>query len=201
MSKYVFLYKIWNSDDRDCVKYVESNPSGTIGLHGACFSCGFDREDFDYDDIVTLLTRKDFELIFHYNSEIKRLKDCDDCENRKQLQELIKPVLDKLNSEGNRMLFEKVVEEEMEAIQYEFSLTDDEIIDIFDRYCQDYQDRAIVSNIYESVKVCGYEYAYACGYIQDHTERYFDFEKLGYDLLDNEDYYELPDGQVVRYNY
>lgn len=207
MNKYVFLYKERDTEDRDCVKYIESMPTGAIGIHGACFSSCLKENEFDYDNITTLLTRKDFDDIFLYNKEMSEIRfitihEGDEKYQKKlDLLELIKPVLDKLNSEGNKLLLEKVIEEEKEYIQDRYSMSKDDIEEIFENYDGEYRDRAIISYVYEDIEECGYEYAHCCMCIDKQVERYFDYEKLGVDLLDGGYYIELTDGRVVSMSY
>ena len=207
MNKYVFLYKERDTEDRDCVKYIESMPTGAIGIHGACFSSCLKENEFDYDNVTTLLTRKDFDDIFLYNKEMSEIRfitihEGDEKYQKKlDLLELIKPVLDKLNSEGNKLLLEKVIEEEKEYIQDRYSMSEDDIEEIFENYDGEYRDRAIISYVYEDIEECGYEYAHCCMCIDKQVERYFDYEKLGVDLLDGGYYIELTDGRVVSMSY
>jgi len=207
MNKYVFLYKERDTEDRECVKYIESMPTGAIGIHGACFSSCLIENDFDYDNVTTLLTRKDFDDIFLYNKEMSEIRfitihEGDEKYQKKlDLLELIKPVLDKLNSEGNKLLLEKVIEEEKEYIQDRYSMSKDDIEEIFENYDGEYRDRAIISYVYEDIEECGYEYAHCCMCIDKQVERYFDYEKLGVDLLDGGYYIELTDGRVVSMSY
>ena len=207
MNKYVFLYKERDTEDRDCVKYIESMPTGAIGIHGACFSSCLKENEFDYDNITTLLTRKDFDDIFLYNKEMSEIRFTTIHEGDKKYQkkldllELIKPVLDKLNSEGNKLLLEKVIEEEIEYIQDKYSMSKDDINEIFENYCGEYRDRAIIGYVFEDIDECSYEYAHCCLCINTYYARYFDYEKLGDDLLESENYYELSDGRVVSLKY
>jgi len=206
MSDLLFLYKDRDSDDCDCVKYTKIYPNKHIEIYTLHHNLKFKRIDFEYDNATTLLTRKDFDTIFFFNSEILNLTSCepddiDSCKKLIHLQEMIKPVYDKLLSTGNKHLFEKVVEEEMEYLQDEFSLSDADMVEILQKYYRDYKDRSMITNVYNNLIECGYEYAYSCGYFEEHTERYFDFNKLGYDLLQTDEFLELSSGRIVKYSY
>lgn len=64
----VFLYKVKDSDDRDCVAYIDDKPMrfecnhyfGSIVLYGACY-CGHTFES--YENINTILTRDEYEQL------------------------------------------------------------------------------------------------------------------------------------------
>jgi len=208
MDKYIFFYKDKDTDDRDCVKYIESVPSFSgVGLCGACFHTSFDYTDPIYDNVLTILTRKEFNKLYSFDREMSKLgystSISENPEKREQALKLIQgiqPIYDKLNSEGNRMLFEKVIEEEHEYLMYEFTLTEDILREIFSHYSRDYKDRGVITWIYDDLKECGYEFAHSCGYITKQNERYFDYEKLGYDLLQDDNFYQLSDGRVVSFN-
>ena len=82
MNKYVFLAKIKNSNDRDCVYYYEldsftfecSHYFSGLRLSGACFS-GFVQElkdivNNDFDNLETILTKEDFNKLFDIDKKI-----------------------------------------------------------------------------------------------------------------------------------
>ena len=74
----------------------------------------------------------------------------------------------------------------------------------FDEYYLDYRDRGIVGCVFDNTSDLGYEEAWQLGYIKNGdtiAERYFDYEKFGEDLLEDENYFELSDGRVVTLNY
>lgn len=86
----------------------------------------------------------------------------------------------------------------------EYSLDDADIEKIFDEYYLDYRDRGIIGNVFKDVSELGYKEAWSLGYIEKGSvaERYFDYEKFGEDLVnENESYLELDDGRVVYLNY
>ena len=86
----------------------------------------------------------------------------------------------------------------------EKGLSQEDVDYIFDNYNDDYQDREIVNGIYDSTYDLGYEEAWELGYVNknDSTiERYFDFEKFGEDLLEDDNYLELPSGKIASLCY
>lgn len=194
MSKYTFLYKE-NFDDRDCVAYIDLTDlknrhlciDGKFNIHGACYCmslCGRNH-DVNYEDIKTILTKEEFNLLCN--------PDGTD----------LTSVIEKLESEENQALFEEVIEEEKEYLMNEYGFDEEDIEQIFDEYGLDYRDRGIVGCVFDDVEDLGYEEAWSLGYIECDSpmERYFDFAKFGEDLLENECYMQLSDGRCVTLNY
>lgn len=212
MSKYVFLYKE-NSDDRDCVAYIENKPMrfecghyfGGVILHGACYSGG---AFADYEDIKTILTKEEYNQLINFNKEIGELghgieKGDERYQKGVELCNSIQNVYDKLLSEENDKLFAEVVEEEKEYLMDEYGLDEDDVEQIFDEYGLDYRDRGIVGCVFDDVEEMGYEEANSLGYVDQNgvASRYFDYKHFGEDLLMEEQYVELSDGRVVYLNY
>ena len=206
MSK-VFLFKD-NSEDRDCVAYIENKPLwfecnhyfGGIDLQGACYSRGF--KDISYDDIKTILSKEEFNSLIEFDKKIDELgygieKGSEKYNIGVELCNKIQPIYNKLNSEENEKLFKEVIEEEKEYLSDEFNLDKDDIETIFDNYGLEYRDRAVVGSVYNSIKDCSYEEAEQYGCVTKENERWFDYDKFGEDLLENEQYLELSDGRVV----
>ena len=191
MSEYTFLYKD-NSEDRDCCAYIRIEDlktahrtiDGNFIIHGACYSKSL--KNVNFEDIKTILSEPEFNTLCNYNGE--------------DLTEII----NKLLSEGNNALFEEVQQEEAEFLRDEYALYEEELEAIFDKYYLDYRDRAVVGCVFKDAYDLGYEEAYSLGIIDNHMEksgfnygRYFDFEKLGEDLTEEESYCELPDGRIA----
>lgn len=207
--KYIFLGKEKNSNDRDIVKYIEIRGFECnhyfSGLHitGACFS-GFDEETRkNYKNLETILTENDFNKLFELNDKLKELgygivvNDERYQKGIKILEEMNK-IVDKLKSDENKKLFNKVIVEEKEYLKNEYCLTDDDIEKIFDNYRLDYQDRAIVSAIYNDFDDMVENEKWSFGY---ENIPYFDDNAFGQDLLNSDDYLELPSGKIVYYSY
>lgn len=194
MSRYTFLFKENGTDDRDCVRYVELDClrknhlciNGKFNVRGACFSMSLKENDVDYEDITTILTEEEFKALC--NPEGKDLTS----------------IIEKLESEENAELFKQVVEEEKEYLMDEYGFDEEDIEHIFDEYYLDYRDRGIVGCVFDDAYDLGYEEAYSLGYVGNRNsivERYFDFEKFGEDLLEEEQYMQLNDGRCVYLNY
>ena len=195
MSRYTFLFKENGTNDRDCVRYVELKDlkenhiccDGKFNVHGACFSMSLKGDNISYEDITTILTEEEFKALC--NPDGKDLTS----------------IIEKLESEENTELFEQIIEEEKEYLMDEYNLDEDDIETIFDNYGLDYRDRAVVGYVYEDTYDLGYETAWSCGYVGNNDsimDRYFDFEKFGEDLVnDDECYCQLADGRCVSLNY
>ena len=195
MREYTFLYKE-NSDDRDCVAYIDLDDlkkrhlciDGKFNIHGACYSSslGGRYHNASYEDIKTILTKAEYDLLCNPDGT--------------DLTSIIK----KLESEENQKLFEEVIEEEKEYLMDEYSLDEEDIEIIFDNYGLDYRDRAVVGYVYKDAYDLGYEEAWSLGYVDNKNSiasRYFDFEAFGEDLKNDENYCELADGRIVSLMY
>ena len=195
MSKYTFLYKE-NSDDRDCVAYIDLDDlrnrhlciDGKLNIHGACYCmslCGRNH-DVKYEDIKTILTEEEFNLLCNPDGT-----------------DLV-GIIAKLESEENQALFEEVIEEEKEYLMDTYDLDEDDIETIFGNYGLDYRDRGVVGYVFKDAYDLGYEEAWSLGYVRNDdsiVSRYFDFEAFGEDLKDDENYCELADGRIVSLMY
>lgn len=218
MGKTVFLYKE-NSENRDCVAYIEAEPSKFVCGHyfesikteGACY-CGGNLAS--YDNIKTILTEAEYNQLLQFAEDIKALGyGITEGDERYikglELCKAIQPVFDRLLSEDNQSLFKEIQAEETEFLMDEYGLTEEEVIDIFDNYSLEYRDRGVISCIFADEYDLGYEEAYSLGIIDEGMEkhgfdygRYFNFEKFGEDLInDDERYYQLDDNRVVCLNY
>ena len=194
MREYTFLFKENGTDDRDCVRYVNLEDlkkndvciDGKFNVHGACYSKSLKEKDADFENITTILTEEEYKML------------CNPKGND------FTSIVAKLESEENKELFERVIEEEKEYLMDIYSLDEDDIDIIFDNYGLDYRDRAVVGYVFEDAYDLGYEEAYSLGYVNDTdsiASRYFDFEAFGEDLANDEYYCELEDGRIVSLMY
>lgn len=193
MREYTFLFKENETDDRDCVKYVELDSikkkhlcvDNHFNVHGACFSMSL-RGDVAYEDITTILTREEYEALCN------------------PIGADLSSIIAKLESEENEALFEKIKLEEREWLMDEYGLDDDDIDKIFDNYSLDYRDRGVVGCVFKDTYDLGYEEAWSLGYVNNNdtiASRYFNFEEFGEDLAEDEYHVLLDDGRVVSLNY
>ena len=210
--KYIFLYKKLNTDDRDCVAYIQNNTNWfecdnyfrKIDINGPCYSNSL--EDIEYNDIKTILSEKEFNQIKLFNKRINKLGyniikgDYKYKLGIKYIND-ITPIFDKLNSEANEILFNKVINEEREYLKLEYNISDDDIDFIFNNYYLDYRDRGIISYIYHNEEDLAKEYLDNIMDIPEFLINYIDYESFGIDLLENENYLKLNDNRVVYLNY
>ena len=113
-------------------------------------------------------------------------------------------MFDKLNSSEAEEFQNGIIEEEICWLCEEHGLSREEVESIFNEYYLDYRDRGIVGIVFDNTADLGYEEAWSLGYIKNGdniAERYFDYERFGEDLLEDENYFELPDGRVITLNY
>lgn len=214
MNKYIFLYREKDSNDRDCCAYIEDNQPrwecdhyfGSVILHGACYC----KHDFAaYEDIETVLTKEEYETLIAYNKTINDLgfgitKGDERYKRGINAYADVKYVFDKLHSDEAKEFFDKIVESEVEWMKDEYNLSDEDVEQIFDEYYLDYRDRGIIACVWDDTSEAGYEEAWSMGYIDNKDaiiNKYFDYEKFGEDLIEDENYLQLEDGRVVRLNY
>ena len=213
MSKRIFLGKIKNSDDRDCVKYMEftgfecDHYFGGLHISGACFSGGIDEIKDNIDNFESILTKEELLRLFELDKMLDDLGYGIEKGSEKYnkgieiLNEYENTIGKKLASEENEKLFKKIIEEEKEIMKEEWNLTDKDIEDIFENYYLEYRDRGIINYVYDDVYDLGEEMIDSCYNLDDNIKRYIDYEKFGNDLLLDDYYVELDDGRVVSLNY
>lgn len=217
MREVYFIYKEKYTEDRDCVKYIEKysfecgHYFGGGNLTGACFSSSLRSENTNYDEIETILTKEDFDFLLKADKELDDLgygiTENDERYNKgiKIIEEINNRIFSKLSSKENEELFQKIIEEEKEYCKDEYCLDDEEVDTIFEEYNNrygyqlPYQDRAIISYIYEDTEELGEDFIENCTdtRLNDYTRDYFDFEGFGESLAQNENYFELESGRVV----
>lgn len=212
MKDKVFLYRIKDGDDRDCCAYIEPSPLrfecghyfGRPILHGSCY-CNSDYAV--YADIETCLTKDEYDKLIQFDKEISGLQyGITEGDERYQhgvaLCAEVQDIYDKLNGDVNRKFFEKIQEEEKQYLKDKYYFSDADIEQIWSEYGLDYRDRSIVCSVWSDIYDAAHNEAYACGYIDtDEQERYFNFDVFGSDLLENDDYIEVPSGRIVRLSY
>lgn len=213
----LFLAKIKDSDDRDCVFYVElvgfecNHYFGGLRLGGACFG-GYEEEfrkivDNDFDTLETIYTKEEMQELFRLNDELKSLgygieKDSDKYNQGIELLNKIDCMLDKLRSGDNEELFQNVIEEEKEYCMQEYNLSREEIDDIFDNTKDDYHDRSIICAVYEDKEELFKDLIFngLINDIDDDLIDYIDIDNYVNDrILIDDCYYELDDGRIVYY--
>lgn len=216
MERKYFIAKIKNDDDRDCVKYIEfggfecEHYFSLFHIGGACF-CGFEKEFYDmiinnFDELETILTQDDFIKLFKADEELRDLgygiTRGDDRYNKgMEIIDSISYIEDKLKSNENKELFEKVINDEKIYCMKEWDLTSSEIDYVFKEYkgCNEiYQDRGIIGCVFKDRDEMAEEEKFNFGY---EKQPYFDNEAFAEDLLENDYYLELESGKIVSLNY
>lgn len=207
MGGRVFLYRIKDSDDRDCCCYIEpprfecDHYFSSVQPQGACYSGG----DFEsYDKIETVLTESEYELFLMLSGQLQCLgfgitKGDERYQKGMSLCTDLQFVFDKLNSPEGNSFFEQIIESEKEYLEDTEDLTRDEIDEIFDAYPLEYQDRSIFGAVYEDCEELGEDEAFQLGLFHDNdfAERYFDYEKFGEDIADDELHCRLSSGRIA----
>lgn len=184
-----FAYKIKNSNDRDCVAYIDTTQyknqitNYPVRVEGSCYSCSIDTHTkfISYSEIETILTENEYNKLLNPNGTD------------------LTYIMNKLESEENQDFFENVIQEEIEYLKDEFCLSDENIEEIFTYYFLDYKDRSIISAIYDSVEDLAVEIVEEFYNIPDILKNYIDYDSFGdNELLENEEYIKLSDDRIVR---
>lgn len=102
----LFLYRLKNTEDRDVCAYIDEIPStfdcehyfSGVRIQGACYCGG---EFASYEDIDTILTKREYKKLIKFNEDIKKLgygiSKGDERYNKGiQLIKDIQPIYDKL---------------------------------------------------------------------------------------------------------
>lgn len=206
-----FLGKVKDNDKRHIVYYIEFGGFECnhyfIGFHlnGACFS-GFEKEFkqlFDEGKIESILTTQDIEKLYDINNKLADLgfgieKDSDRYKQGIDLLKELDSIKEKLKSKENEQLFNKVIEEEKNWCMSEYNLSRSDIDYIFSEYNGIYQDRGLISCVYNDFDDMVENEKWALGY---EKMPYFDDEAFGNDLLESDNYIELESGKIVCLSY
>lgn len=218
----LFLFKRNNITGRVCghrksvVEYLEpcsfdcGHYFGGGNLQGADHSYDLKLEDLDYDNLTTILSKEEFEFFVKKRQELHDLGYGLDTNTEKREQgykilEEMQVIYDKLKSQENINLFNKVIEEEKQYAMQKFNLSRSEVDEAFSYYKNatglPYQDRAIISIVFRDVSEVGVDYVdFECS-VDEEITNYIDYEKLGTDIIDRnqEKFYQLESGRVVEF--
>lgn len=205
MKKLYFLLKENNTNDRDCVEYLEFDKDNDTCIHicGVCF-CGLMKENVheilnNYENLTTALTKEELIQLFEINSTYVNDRTTDDATTLYNIKK-------KLESEENAKLFEQVQEEENEWLHNEYGLDYNDIEKIFNHYELEYRDRAVVHRVWTNTYELGkYYFDECCRYKYGFKpyEPNIDYEKFGRDIINSDEktHLELNDGRIVELNY
>lgn len=213
MRENVFLFKLKDDDDRDCCGYIDNKPLrwecdhyfGGIYPNGACY-CGGELPK--YDEIRTVLTEDEYNALVKFANDIKELgygiKKGDERYNKGiEYCNQIQPIYDKLNGPENKEFFETIIEEEIAYLMDEYCISRGDILDVFDNYSYDYRDRSVIGYVYDNYYDLGYNEAFSLGYLSndnDAISRFFDYERFGESLVEEDSYYETDSGKIIYLN-
>lgn len=217
MSKKVFLYKELNTEDKNCVKYIENNPLRFediphfgghfegVNLKGSCFTGRKDAlEGVDYSNVVTILSKNEFDILRCFSRDIDMLGgniELNDFRYAKgiELCEEVMYIYDKLNSKENQELFAKIIIEEKMFICDEYGLADGYVDDIFKNYGLEYKDRSVISYMFDDIEKFSMEKCEDFGCISNKVSRtYFDYKSYGNGLMDNEKSQKIDNDKTVQ---
>ena len=210
----LFLAKITNSDDRDCVHYLDTNTGNFecghyfsgLRICGANFSGTFDMEKIvndKFEKLETILTQEEFKRLFEFDEKISKLGygiTMGDIRFHKgqSIVNSIKDIITKLKSDENTALFNKIINDEKEWCMREYDLSKNEVKTIFSEYRAEYQDRGIICYIFKDKNEMLYEEKCSLGYDEI---PYFDDKAFLNDLLDDDSCLRLKSGKIIRFSY
>ena len=221
MSDNLFIYAE-NEPDRDRVKYLKVTSKifecghyfRSLHLVGACFSTSFNYEGLTLDDIdeafeniTTILTKEELVKLIEVDNAIEALHgnivlNYEKYQKGVVLYESIQPIIERLRSPENDALFEEILEEERDAMQDEYNLSDKEITEFLDNYGGKHRDRGAISAVYNNFEELGEsEESNDCVFKDNEDYRdFFDFERFGEYVAGRAGYYTLSTGKVIVHN-
>lgn len=210
----IFLYRLKNTDDRDRCVYIDdenyesrfhcNHYFGSIILCGSCFSKHFFPA---YEKVETVLSKSEYAELISISNRLLKLgcgikKDSPTYKKGLEICDELQLIFEKLKSEKAKNFFNKIMASEKKFMKNEYSLSEDDIKEIFENYHLPYRDRGIISYVYNNSTEVANRIISDCYDIPSNLEDYFDYKRFGIDLVDeDEHYHELPDGRVVEYNY
>lgn len=202
MKEIYFLLKEDNTDDRDCVKYLEFDTDNDTSIHicGACFYNISKEEEQEilnnYENLTTALTKEELTQLFKIDNTWIDNRTTDDATTLYNIKK-------KLESDLNKDLFMQVQEEENEWLCNEYGLDYNDTEEIFDNYGLEYRDRAVVGYVWTDTYQLAENYISECYNVENWLEPYIDYDAFGRDMVDNNEkrYVELTDGRIVELSY
>lgn len=209
MSKTLFLGRLNNDDDHNCV-YTEhvafecGHYFCSIRNNGAAWSGGHPIKDIPYDDITTGFTAEQWARAQEIDRSLNNLGyGISVGDDRYKVGEALMNEWNNMidSIQGCDIEFE-IMQDERDRIGGKYNLDDDDIDEIF-KYTE-YHDLGAISAIYDSVEDFGEEEAFEFGVFSGHEGQFkdtlescFDYEKFGRMCLNGDYAVELNDGRVV----
>lgn len=219
MNKIYFIGRIKEcSDDRDSVIYTETpefvceHYFGNRNFVGPNFSTSFgispcfnkNSKDLEYEELETPLTEIDYKRLVEIEKLLKDLgygieKDSDKYKKGKLLCQEFINILEQYTT-NNQEITNKIKQDEAKQMMDKYNLSSDQVKEIIENYPGDYWDKGIIINIFEDSKeLAEHNFYEFYGDTNDVLKEYFNFEKFGEYIIQDENYYELDDGRIIEY--
>ena len=152
------------------------------------FGCGthssWNRIYNEFDNVETILTKEQFDMLAN---RIPITKDG------------IKAIIEILNSDENEQLLNKIVDQELLALQEIYSLDEADIKELKMDYDIYFLDRNCVAQVFENYEEIGRSIIEECYNIPRELHRYFNYKDYGYDVVDEgSQYINLIDGRIIE---
>lgn len=166
---------------------IDKLPTWLVSIRCESHSSSVDCKSFNYEDIKTILTEEEFNML---------------CNFKLLTKDSAQSIIDKLKSTENEDLLYSIVDEEKEILMEEHGIDEDEY-DSIARKCNDYHlDRNCVSVVYDDYEELGQNYVDDCERLSQSLYKYFNFESLGRDMVNDNDtsYVVLSDERIACLN-
>lgn len=148
-----------------------------------------------YSDLTTLLTEEEFKAIcgnetISYHAIFDKVKSG---------EINIPDILNKVESEENEKLFERVIQEEKDYLINKEGMREDDVNYLFD-CLGEYRDSSALYGLFKNEKELGEYYVDDNYDVDSFLENYIDYEAIGRNLLEDDSrYLKLPSGLIAEY--
>lgn len=166
---------------------VDKLPTWLVSIncdsHSSSESCHL----FKYEDINTILTEEEFNML---------------CNIKLLTKDSAQSIIDKLKSTENEGLLYSIVDEEKEYLMEEHGIDEDEYNSIAKNFSDYYLDRHCIAVVYDDYEEVGQTYVDDCERLSQSLYKYFDFESLGRDMVNDNStsYVVLSDDRIAYLN-
>ena len=196
-----FLLKINKEDKPPIVVYVDPSTLRKGHFHlSFCHSpynvfCMLSDGEVKYSDLTTLLTEEEFKAIcgnetISYHAIFDKVKSG---------EINIPDILNKVESEENEKLFERIIREEKDYLINKEGMREDDVNYLFD-CLGDYRDSSALCRLFKNEKDLGECYVEDNYNVDSFLENYIDYEAIGRCLLEDDSrYLKLPSGLIAEY--
>lgn len=196
-----FLLKINRENQESIVAYVD--PAMLRKGHFNLSFCHPPHVVFDmlyegevkYSDLTTLLTEEEFKAICRDESITFRAI----FDKVKSGEINIPDILNKVESEENEKLFERVIQEEKDYLINKEGMREDDVNYLFD-CLGDCKDSSALTGLFKNEKELGEYYVDDNYNVDSFLENYIDYEAIGRCILEDDSrYLKLPSGVIAEY--